>query len=62
MGIPLDNDQANSKILLTTQSLKMYRQMMTNQDVRACNLNEEEAGKSFVQNAGDIVSAKKYYY
>ena len=55
MGIPLDNDQANCKILLTTESLKVNRQMMTNQDVRAYNLNEEEAWKSFVQNAGDIV-------
>ena len=55
MGIPRDNDQANCKMLLTTQSLKMYRQMMTNQDVKAYNLNEEEAWKSFVQNAGDVV-------
>ena len=36
----------------------MYRQMMTNQDVRAYNLNEEEAWKSFVHSAGDIVQPK----
>ena len=55
MGISLDNDQANCKILLTTQSLRMYRQMMTNQDVKAYNLNEEEAWKSSMHSAGDIV-------
>ena len=32
--------------------------MMTNQDVKANNLNEEEAWKSFVHSAGDSLSQK----
>lgn len=47
--------KANCKILLTTQSLEVSSQMMTNEDVREYFLNEEGDWNSFVQNARDIV-------
>jgi disease resistance protein RPS2 len=58
VGVPQGHDQANCKILLTTRSLAVCRQMMTNADFRVDVLNEEDAWNLFVQNAGDIAESE----
>jgi disease resistance protein RPS2 len=58
VGVPQGQDQANCKILLTTRSLAVCRQMMTNANFRVDVLNEEDAWNLFVQNAGDIAESE----
>ncbi|KAI5333594.1 PREDICTED: disease resistance [Prunus dulcis] len=58
VGIPQGDDQANCKIILTTRSLGVCREMMTDKEIRMELLNEEEAWNLFAQNAGNVVESE----
>ncbi|KAK9906164.1 hypothetical protein M0R45_002824 [Rubus argutus] len=55
VGIPQGEDQANCKIVLTTRSLAVCREMMTDKEIKMELLNEEEAWNLFARNAGNVV-------
>ncbi|KAH0986842.1 hypothetical protein GBA52_014019 [Prunus armeniaca] len=58
VGIPQGDDQANCKIILTTRSLGVCREMMTDKEIKMELLNEEEAWNLFAQNAGNVVESE----
>ncbi|XP_004295790.1 PREDICTED: disease resistance protein At4g27190-like [Fragaria vesca subsp. vesca] len=58
VGIPQGDDQANCKIILTTRSLAVCREMMTDKELKMELLNEEEAWNLFAWNAGNVVESE----
>ena len=59
VGIPQDEDQANCKILRTTRSLDVGRNMITDQEVKMNLLNEEATWNLFAEYAGNVVRSEK---
>ncbi|PRQ31597.1 putative P-loop containing nucleoside triphosphate hydrolase, leucine-rich repeat domain, L [Rosa chinensis] len=58
VGIPQGDDQANCKIIMTTRSLAVCREMMTDKELKMELLNEEEAWNLFARNAGIVVESE----
>lgn len=58
VGIPRGDVQARCKILLTTRSLDVCRDMMTDVDVKMKVLDEATAWNLFAENAGDVVQSE----
>ncbi|RWR97925.1 putative disease resistance protein [Cinnamomum micranthum f. kanehirae] len=54
VGIPPLNQVDGCKVVLTTRSLKVCRQMKTNEDVKVETLSEDEAWNLFIRSAGDV--------
>ncbi|RWR71975.1 putative disease resistance protein [Cinnamomum micranthum f. kanehirae] len=54
VGIPPLNQVDGRKVVLTTRSLKVCRQMKTNKDVKVETLSEDEAWNLFIKSAGDV--------
>jgi disease resistance protein RPS2 len=56
LGIPQPENHNGSKIILTSRSLDVCRDMMTDVEVRVEVLNDDEAWRLFSENAGNAVS------
>ncbi|RWR97691.1 putative disease resistance protein [Cinnamomum micranthum f. kanehirae] len=54
VGIPPLNQVDGCKVVLTTRSLKVCRQMKTNEDFKVETLSEDEAWNLFIRSAGDV--------
>ncbi|RWR97685.1 putative disease resistance protein [Cinnamomum micranthum f. kanehirae] len=54
VGIPPLNQVDGCKVVLTTRSLKVCRQMKTNKDVKVETLSKDEAWNLFIKSAGDV--------
>ncbi|KAG2680491.1 hypothetical protein I3760_11G101500 [Carya illinoinensis] len=56
LGIPLPEVHTGCKIMLTSRSRDVCRDMMTDEDVKVDVLNDEEGLQLFIRNAGKVVS------
>ncbi|KAG7955999.1 hypothetical protein I3843_11G102600 [Carya illinoinensis] len=56
LGIPLPEVHTGCKIMLTSRSRDVCRDMMTGEDVKVDVLNDEEGLQLFIINAGKVVS------
>ncbi|RWR97699.1 putative disease resistance protein [Cinnamomum micranthum f. kanehirae] len=54
VGIPPLNQVDGCKVVLTTRSLKVCRQMKTNKDVKVETLSKDEAWNLFIKSVGDV--------
>ncbi|XP_050368361.1 disease resistance protein At4g27190-like [Argentina anserina] len=59
VGIPQGDDQANCKIVFTTRSLAVCREMVTDKELKMELLNEEEAWSLFAWSAGNVVESEQ---
>ncbi|KAK8573647.1 hypothetical protein V6N13_009735 [Hibiscus sabdariffa] len=53
--IPQGYDRANCKVLLTTQSLDVCREMMTDKEIKLYVLKAAAAWNLFAQNGGEVI-------
>ncbi|XP_048129484.1 probable disease resistance protein At4g27220, partial [Rhodamnia argentea] len=58
VGVPHGDDQAKCKIVLTTRSFDVCRDMMTDREIKVHLLREEAAWDLFVQSAGDAAMVR----
>ncbi|KAL5548242.1 hypothetical protein UlMin_003473 [Ulmus minor] len=56
LGIPRPEVHAGSKIILTSRTLDVCREMMTDIEVKVNVLEDEEAWELFCRNAGEVVA------
>ncbi|KAK2987296.1 hypothetical protein RJ640_000253 [Escallonia rubra] len=56
LGVPEPDDRPGWKLLLTSRSLDVCRNMKTDVDIRVEVLDDEESWKLFTQNAGKVVN------
>ncbi|KAK3021595.1 hypothetical protein RJ639_045228 [Escallonia herrerae] len=56
LGVPEPGDHPGWKLLLTSRSLDVCRQMKTDEDIKVEVLGDEESWKLFTQNAGKVVN------
>ncbi|KAK2965076.1 hypothetical protein RJ640_012550 [Escallonia rubra] len=56
LGVPEPGDHPGWKLLLTSRSLDVCRQMKTDEDIKVGVLDDEESWKLFTQNAGKVVN------
>ncbi|PON55929.1 AAA+ ATPase [Trema orientale] len=56
LGVPQPETHRGSKIVLTTRSSDVCRQMMTDYELKVDSLSEEEAWKLFSKRAGEVVT------
>ncbi|KAK2981406.1 hypothetical protein RJ640_003441 [Escallonia rubra] len=56
LGVPEPDDRPGWKLLLTSRSLDVCRQMKTDEDIKVEVLDDEESWKLFTQNAGKVVN------
>ncbi|KAK2965081.1 hypothetical protein RJ640_012555 [Escallonia rubra] len=56
LGVPEPDNRPGWKLLLTSRSLNVCRQMKTDEDIKVEVLDDEESWKLFVQNAGKVVN------
>ncbi|KAF3620128.1 putative disease resistance protein-like, partial [Capsicum annuum] len=56
VGVPQPVVPARSKVIITTRSLEVCRQMRANVEMKVTTLNEDESWELFVKNAGDCAN------
>ncbi|KAK2981408.1 hypothetical protein RJ640_003443 [Escallonia rubra] len=56
LGVPAPDDRPGWKLLLTSRSLDVCRQMKTDKDITVEVLDDEESWKLFTQNTGKVVN------
>ncbi|KAJ0045610.1 hypothetical protein Pint_04267 [Pistacia integerrima] len=59
LGFPQPEIQTGSKIMLTSRSLAVCKQMKTDKQVKVDVLNDEEAWELFTRNAGNVTTLER---
>ncbi|KAK4850478.1 hypothetical protein QYF36_007105 [Acer negundo] len=58
LGVPQPEDHTGSKIILTSRSLEVCREMKTDKEVKVDVLNDEESWQLFTVNAGKVATSE----
>ncbi|KAK2639471.1 hypothetical protein Ddye_027266 [Dipteronia dyeriana] len=58
LGVPQTEDHTGSKIILTSRSLEVCREMKTDKEVKVDVLNDEESWQLFTENAGKVATSE----
>ncbi|WMV16401.1 hypothetical protein MTR67_009786 [Solanum verrucosum] len=59
IGVPKPEDPARSKVIITSRSLDVCKQMKTDIEMKVYTLDEDESWQLFVKNAGDVANIEQ---